>query len=231
MDNNHLSVWGRTLEEYKKMFSLENISPSTKLLSIADGPSTFNLELRRLEINITSVDPIYNLSIDELKETFKKSYTHNKQYFYEYPKRFNLRNTEEIEEILAKRQNTFNEFIIDYENNRSNYKFGELPILEFSQDVFDICLCSNFLFLFDHLFELEFHLNSVIEMLRVSNEVRIFPLYNNTDGRESMHLKSVIQYLQDNNYSYSIETNDYHIWKGGNRFLKIIKRNISNETI
>ena len=231
MENNHLSVCGRTLEEYTKMFSFDNISPSTKLLSIADGPSTFNLELRQRGINITSVDPIYHLNIKELKGVFKKSYTHNKQYFYEYPEKFTLKNTQEIELILAKRQNTFNQFILDFEKNRSNYHYGKLPILEFESNIFDLCLCSNFLFLFDHLFTLVFHLNSIKELLRVSNEVRIFPLYSNIDGQESKYLKSVMEYLKNNNYPHSIETNDYHIWKGGNKYLKITNQNKTNGTI
>jgi hypothetical protein len=49
MENNHVSFWGRTLEEYAKMFSLSNLALETKILSIADGPSTFPLQpsLRR----------------------------------------------------------------------------------------------------------------------------------------------------------------------------------------
>lgn len=222
MENNHISVWGRTLEEYKKMFSLDDILPLTKILSIADGPSTFNLQLRKLGIQIISVDPIYNLSVDDLKEAFKKSYLFNKQFFLEYPEKFNLNGIAEIEKLLAKRHSTFDSFIQDYGENKSNYKFGELPILEFASNSFDLCCCSNFLFLFDHLFDLTFHINSITELLRTSSEVRIFPLYNNI-GQESKYLNSVTQFLTDNNYSWTIESNDYHIYKDGNRFLKVLR--------
>ena len=75
MDNKHVSVWGRTWEEYANMFGLNDILPSIRILSIADGPSTFNLQQRQRGIKITSVDPIYNLSVDNLKESFKKSYS------------------------------------------------------------------------------------------------------------------------------------------------------------
>lgn len=221
MENNHISIWGRTLEEYQKMFSIDNILQSTKILSIADGPSTFNLQLRNLGIQITSVDPIYDLSADNLKQAFKKSYSFNKQFFLEYPEKFNLNGIEEIEKVLTKRQSTFDTFIQDYEKNKINYKFGKLPKLEFASNSFDLCFCSNFLFLFDHLFDLTFHLNSITELLRTSREVRIFPLYNNI-GQESKYLNSVTQYLTDNNYSWTIESNDYHIYRDGNKFLKII---------
>ncbi|HRB51995.1 MAG TPA: hypothetical protein PKX63_09480 [Niabella sp.] len=222
MNNNHVSVWGRTLEEYTNMFGLHDILLSSRILSIADGPSTFNLQQRYRGVNVTSVDPIYNLSICELKEVFKKSYSFNKELFIENKESFNFKNEQEMEQVLAKRQNTFNTFIADYETQRNNYHFGKLPTLDFTSNSFDLCLCSNLLFIFDHIFDLEFHINSIKEMLRISNEVRIFPLYS-INGQESNYLSFVTQFLTDNNYSWTIETNDYHIYKDGNRFLKVIK--------
>ena len=58
-------------------------------------------------------------------------------------------------------------------------------------------------------------------MLRVSNEVRVFPLYG-IDGQQSKCFNAMTKYLSDNNYLWTIETNDYHIWKDGNKYLKII---------
>lgn len=220
MDKNHISVWGRALEEYTKMFDLNNLSSSIKILSIADGPSTFNLELRKQEIKVTSVDPIYDLSVDELKKAFKKSYVFNKDLFIGNPMNFNFKNEIEMEQLLAKRKNTFDNFIEDYAENKSNYHYGKLPELEFESGSFDLCLCSNLLFIFGHVFDLEFHLESIKEMLRISDEVKIFPLYD-INGMESKYLNSVTEVLTTNKYHWAIETNDYHIYKDGNRFLKI----------
>ena len=83
MNTNYVSAWGRTLEEYTKMFCLTDIPLNAKILSIADGPSTFNLEQRDRGVQIISVDPIYNLSVDELKQVHKESYNFNKQLFEE----------------------------------------------------------------------------------------------------------------------------------------------------
>lgn len=221
MNNKYVSVWGRTLEEYTNMFGLNSIPCSIKILSIADGPSTFNLQQRQRGINITSVDPIYNLSVTELEEAFKKSYSLNKELFIENKANFNFKNELEMEQILARRQNTFKAFIADYEKYRSNYLFGKLPNLDLISNSFDMCLCSNLFFIFDHVFNLEFHINSIKEMLRLSNEIRVFPLYN-INGQESDYLNSVTEFLTENNYSWTIEINDYHIYKDGNRFLKVI---------
>lgn len=220
MENNHISVWGRTLEEYRKIFSLYKLTPQTKIISIADGPSTFNLQLREIGLQAISVDPIYNLSVDNLKACFEESYLFNKNFFYQYPDKFNLTSSEEVETLLSKRRKTFENFINDYIQNRNNYQFGKLPALNFNSKSFDLCLCSNFLFLFEHLFDFDFHLNSIKELLRIGSEVRIFPLYNN-NGQLSNYVSEITEYLSENNFKWTIESNDYHIYKYGNRFLKI----------
>ncbi len=221
MENDHVSFWGRTMEEYTKMFSLNVLSPEMKILSIADGPSTFNLQLRKIGVHVTSIDPTYNLSKEDLKACFEKSFLFNKQFFNEYPEKFNLNGSGEIEKLLSKRRKTFETFYDDYILNPNNYQNGELPTLNFASKSFDLCLCSNFLFLFEHLFDLNFHLNSIIELLRIGKEVRIFPLYHNV-GKVSNYLQSVTSFLTINSYKWTIESNDYHVYKDGNRFLKII---------
>jgi hypothetical protein len=219
MDNNYVSVFGRDLDEYEKMFNLKNIAPSTKIISIADGPSSFNVQLREQGINITSVDPIYNLSVNEIEEIFQKSYLFTKDLFVKNKENYNFKNEHEMELALARRKNTFNAFIIDYEKHRDKYEYGKLPFLKYEANAYDLCLCSNLLFLFDHLFDLEFHINSIKEMLRISKEMRLFPLYN-INGKESKYVNPVIEYLTDNNYTWEMESNNYHIWKRGNRLLK-----------
>ncbi|MBS1776336.1 MAG: SAM-dependent methyltransferase [Bacteroidetes bacterium] len=219
MENNHISFWGRTLEEYTKMFSLGCISAETKILSIADGPSTFNLELRRNGVQVVSVDPIYSLPVEKMRACFEESYLFNKQFFYTYPEKFNLKEDDEVENLLSKRRRTFETFVDDYVQHPSNYQFGKLPSLNFLDKSFDLCLCSNFLFLFEHLFDLEFHLNSIKELLRLGKEIRIFPLYNN-NGQLSNYLEPVTAFLSENGHKWTIEPNDYHVYKNGNRFLK-----------
>lgn len=220
MENNHISFWGRTLEEYTKMFSLSNLAPEVKILSIADGPSTFNLELKRNNVQVVSIDPVYGLSIGKLRHYFEESYLFNREFFYTYPEKFNFKNNDEVENLLLKRRQTFETFIEDYIQHRRNYQFGELPSLNFPDNCFDLCLCSNFLFLFEHLFGLEFHINSIKELVRLGKEIRIFPLYNN-NGQSSKYLEPVTAFLSENNHNWTIEKNDYYVYKNGNTFLKV----------
>ena len=51
-----------------------------------------------------------------------------------------------------------------------------LPHLEIAGNSFDLALVSHFLFLYSASHDREFHVAAVHELLRVANEVRIFPL-------------------------------------------------------
>lgn len=221
MIHNHLSFWGRGLSEYKEMFNLK-FEPGLKILSVADGPSTFNLEARAQQIEVCSVDPVYSLAQEEIQSYFDDSYAYNENLFKNNPSAFIFKNDEEINKHLEKRRNTFNDFFQDYKSNPTCYFGSKLPELAGIISNYDLCLCSNLLFIFDHLFDLDFHVKSINKMLCLANEVRIFPLYN-VHGKISKHLSSVIEILEKNNNVFT-EKVKYEIYKGGNKMLKVTKR-------
>ena len=51
-----------------------------------------------------------------------------------------------------------------------------LPTLPFADRSFDLALSSHFLFLYTEQFDESFHRSSIVEMCRVADEVRVFPL-------------------------------------------------------
>jgi hypothetical protein len=75
------------------------------------------------------------------------------------------------------------------------------------------------LFLYSDHFDLEFHIQSIQEILRVADEVRIFPPLTLLLKR-SPHLESVIQHFQKT-YAISVQPVDYELQKGGNEMLVI----------
>ena len=50
--------WGRTLDEYKRMFNLTEQDLSKKIISFGDGPASFNSEMNHLKKTVVSLDPI-----------------------------------------------------------------------------------------------------------------------------------------------------------------------------
>lgn len=221
--------WGRSLSEYIKFFKLSDDDLNKNILSVADGPSSFNAEMTMKGKKCISFDPIYEFNaekiqgrIDETCEIIKNEVISNKDNFIwnEY------KNPDELIEIRMKAMRLF---INDYENDKSKTRYipGMLPRLPFNKNEFDLVICSHFLFLYTTHFSEENHLESVINMLKVGKEVRIFPLLD-LDAKKSDHLMPVIELMKKNNYTCSIEKVPYEFQPGGNKMLRITKL-IANE--
>ena len=116
-----------------------------------------------------------------------------------------------------------NNFIQDYENgkNEKRYIHNELPKLSFKNDSFDLVLSSHFLFLYSEHFDLQFHIDSILEMCRVSKkEVRIFPLLN-LKNEKSEYLEPILKTLNDKGFETKVITTNYEFQKGANELLSI----------
>lgn len=115
-------------------------------------------------------------------------------------------------------------FVADYEIGRAEgrYIVGELPILDFEDKEFHLALCSHFLFLYSDRYSYEFHLASVLEMLRVASEVRIFPLLTLMLER-SPYVQPLVENLKSEGFVASVEKVGYELQRGGNEILRIQK--------
>ncbi|QFR48766.1 SAM-dependent methyltransferase [Sulfurimonas lithotrophica] len=217
--------WGRNLKEYKEMFLLNEENITSNILGCGDGPSSFNYELTKQNGNVISIDPIYQFSqkkirqrIDETSSIIINQLTENKDDFV-------WRNISCVDELIEIRLNAMNNFLKDYEIGKSEnrYIFEELPKLSFNDNSFDLVLCSHFLFLYSEHFNLQFHIDSILEMIRVSkNEVRIFPILN-LKNEKSIHLKDVLEVLENKGYKFKIVKTNYEFQKCADEMLRIIK--------
>ena len=71
----------------------------------------------------------------------------------------------------------------------------------------------------EHL-DFEFHLSAILEMLRVADEVRIFPLMT-LNNVYSPHIKKVQEALEQKGYKSEIIQTEYEFQKGANEMLKV----------
>ncbi len=80
-----------------------------------------------------------------------------------------------VEQLGKVRMSAMGTFLADFNvgKQENRYVEGELPLLPFESDCFDIALSSHFLFLYSAHLSVEFHLQALQEMLRVSNSVRV----------------------------------------------------------
>ncbi len=59
--------WGRSCDEYVRMFSLTDGDLGEKILGSGDGPANFNGTMRRRGRNVVSVDPLYQFSVEQIR--------------------------------------------------------------------------------------------------------------------------------------------------------------------
>lgn len=215
--------WGRSLEEYVKIFKLTDSDLNSRIISFGDGPASFNSEMTQLDKTIVSLDPIYQFTkaelkqrIEETKETVIEQIRTNKDNFV-------WKNINSVDELEQVRMGAMSVFIDDFEKGKEEqrYIYHELPNqTKYEVSDFDLGLSSHFLILYSQL-GLDFHIQSISEMLRICKEIRIFPILN-LNAEKSEVLDGIISHF-NSDFDVSIESSDYEFQKDGNKML-VIKR-------
>ncbi|HEY2534122.1 MAG TPA: hypothetical protein VGJ20_40400 [Xanthobacteraceae bacterium] len=179
--------WGRSAEEYAAFFALDGLPPSARILDCASGPSSFAAEMSRAGKAVTAVDPLYQFPRAAIERRIEIACHRMAEGLERAHDRFVWTFFGSVEGLIRYRMATMQRFLEDYEDGlrRRRYVTGALPSLEkFADQSFDIVLCSHFLFMYDHRLDAAFHDAAFAEMLRVGDELRIFPLLN-LDGEPS----------------------------------------------
>ncbi len=214
--------FGRSLDEYIRMFNLTPDDLQKSILGIADGPASFNAEGTRQGYRITSIDPLYQFTGEEIQQRFDAVVDNIIAQIKQTPNDWIWTYHQSPENLRHNREAAIRLFCEDYEQGQAErrYIIGELPDLKDLNQTYQLGLCSHFLFLYsDHLDE-KFHLNSICELMRVCKEVRIFPLLTLMLAR-SPYLEPVIQALAAKGYTCEIQNVCYELQRGGNQMLKI----------
>ncbi|BAZ15747.1 hypothetical protein NIES4071_76190 [Calothrix sp. NIES-4071] len=222
MKLNEVVPWGRTLEEYKLMFNLSEADLKTQILGCGDGPASFNAEMTELGYSVKSIDPIYQFLAEQIKQRVQETYEQVISQLKQNPNRYVWKYFHGAEELGQARLATMEKFLLDYEAGTiaGRYLPQSLPNLEFADNQFELCLCSHLLFLYSDKLSLDFHIASINELLRISQEVRIFPLLK-LDSELSPYLEPVIQDLSSKGFNVQVQPVAYEFQKGGNQMLKI----------
>jgi hypothetical protein len=214
--------FGRSLDEYIKMFNLSTEDLHKNILGVGDGPASFNAEGTAKGYKITSIDPIYQFDGAEIKQRFDEVVDNIIDQIIATPNNWVWSYHKNPQELKASRIKTLETFLPDYSQGKEvgRYQAQELPHLDFADQSFDLGLCSHFLFLYSEQLNLDFHLAAIQEMLRVSQEVRIFPLLNLMQ-ETSPYLEAAIAHFNNLHYSTVIAPVPYEFQPGANQMLVI----------
>ena len=170
-------------------------------------------------MNVIAMDPIYEIDSKELEVKCIKDLDliinelNGVEYLYIWKI---FRNKDHLKK---QREKAYKAFIKHYKEYNGKYYLAEtMPKTKFKDNLFDIGISSHLLFVYDRIFDYNFHKNTIKEMLRIcSKEIRIFPLVN-LYRQKSRLLKEFLDDAEFQNHSISIERVDYAFIKDGMNF-------------
>ena len=214
--------WGREFSEYKEIFSLSDSDLKRKILGCGDGPASFNSDLNKSGGNVISVDPVYQFTVEQIRSRIDEVYPQVMSQMNKNKNDYIWETIANVEELGQIRMKAMEKFLTDYSNGKEagRYVNASLPKLPFENKEFDLALCSHYLFLYsEHVNQVQ-HILSVIELCRIAEEVRVYPLLS-LDGSKSTHLEPVMSSLTDDGFDVSLQTVRYQFQKGATEMLVI----------
>src|SRR5437867_2748941 len=66
--------WGRSFDEYRRMFHLSEDEVGLRIVGCGDGPASFNAEATRRGARVVSCDPIYRLETGQIRDRIAETY-------------------------------------------------------------------------------------------------------------------------------------------------------------
>ncbi len=148
MELSNAVPWGRSLKEYKEMFSLSNTDLEKKILGCSDGPACFNAEVTSLGGSVISVDPIYEFNSEQIRTKIDEVYPQIMEQVSKNKNEFIWKKINNIDELGAIRMDAMKRFLSDYDLGKKSGRYinASLPALPFSNGEFELALCSHYLF-------------------------------------------------------------------------------------
>lgn len=214
--------WGRSFDEYIRMFRLTDSDLEKKILGCGDGPASFNATMHKQGKSMVSVDPLYRFRAAEIQQRIHEIYPTMIQQLVANQAAYVWTTIRSPDDLGRIRMAAMTEFLADFEQGRQagRYLPHELPDLPFRDGEFELALCSHFLFTYSDQLSADVHCRAVLEMCRVANEVRVFPLLNQ-GGEPSPHVEPVCRCLREHGLQLAIKPVDYEFQRDGNRLLRI----------
>ncbi|HWB28876.1 MAG TPA: hypothetical protein VG736_00135 [Vicinamibacterales bacterium] len=218
----HVVPWGRSFDEYRRMFALTGDDLRLGILGCGDGPASFNAEATRRGTRVISCDPIYRYDAEQLRQRIAATSGEILEQTRKNAGEFVWTTITSVEELGRVRLAAMNDFLDDYAAGKRDGRYldAELPTLPFADASFDLALSSHLLFLYTTQLGEAFHRAAILEMCRVAREVRIFPLLA-LGAVPSPLVERVADELRSQRFVVSIEDVDYEFQRGGNQMMRI----------
>ncbi|PHQ79629.1 MAG: hypothetical protein COB66_06480 [Coxiella sp. (in: Bacteria)] len=212
--------WIHGLEEYEQMFDLKPEDFKKSILDFPGSISSFNAEVHAEAKHVVSGDAIYAKDMTEMQAYADKLFALNSEYLTQHADDLLQKGKDGLEFVFEMWQRNQARFLEDYAaaKGQGRYERVLMPNLPYETHQFQLALCS------DYVFNGHAHNDCrpeqvVLELCRVAEEVRIFPLLTET-GDISEWLGPIMLELQNNNYGVEVRQVSFENLKGGNAMMR-----------
>jgi hypothetical protein len=219
---------GRTFLEYVDMFGLElQKIKGLRILDCPSGASSFVCESFREHGMkfVTGCDVMYkSRDLSTLENIATIDLIHMAAKLSETSSYYKWEQYHDIKGLLKARKLPLQKFLTDYNSGirEKRYVYAKLPKLPFRDKEFDLVLSGNLLFYYHDVLDYDFHLQSILEFIRVSaKEVRIFPIVT-PNGKLPTYFERLMRDLRrltTISLRYEITDVKYHFRKGVNKMM------------
>jgi SAM-dependent methyltransferase len=223
MELDRVVPFGRTLGEYRAMFSLSDGDLHRQILDIGAGPASFTAEMSALGYRVTAIDPIYHFSGTEIQQRFNDCVDGIIAQVEHTPQDWVWKFHRDLADLRRHRESALALFLADYAAGKvaGRYIAGEVPNA-LGNEFYDLILCSHFLLLYSTQLDWEFHAQAVTKLLDRTNELRIFPLLT-LQLERSPYLDPLCELVESMAYRPHIVPVEYELQRGGNQMLVITR--------
>lgn len=215
-----LTSLGYGVEDYIMMFDLTEVELDRSILDCHPGVSVFTEEMASSRHNVVATDPLYQQPVEVIRQVVLKAQAQLIEEVEQHAERYHY-GVGELKEKLEQRLVRIERFLSDLPKGivAGRYHTDALPNLEsFQKEHFDLALVHHHLFAENQ--SLAFHLQSIEELSRVANEVRIFPLVG-LNGELSPFVGEIVATLQLKGLGAELRGVPFHFQKKGNAMLRV----------
>ncbi|MDO9484993.1 MAG: hypothetical protein Q7K25_02915 [Actinomycetota bacterium] len=189
-------VSSRSFAEYIAFFDLGVHDLHSRILDCCAGASSFVAEAHAEGFDAIAADPVYGLASEALAERTNSGLPSGNAMIDANSDRFTFYWYGTPERRAEMRRAAAITFTEHHRTHPGRYIAAALPELPFASKSFDLALCSHLLFTWATHLDEAWHFTALVELCRVAEEVRVFPLVLQGTGESVEFLPSLQARLQ-----------------------------------
>lgn len=184
---------------------------------------TISSQARKHGAHSVAADIVYQYDMNELETKGLQDIEHTMKQIHAVQGKYVWDQFGTIEGLRKERLRAITDCVEDMRHHSECYVATVLPDLPFNAEQFDLTLSAHFLFTYADRLDFDFHVRTVLEMLRVTrHEVRIFPTVD-LSGKRYEYMDELKMFLEKRGYLLSEVRTSYEFQRNAHMMLRIRK--------